>query len=152
MEAKKAVQVARAAEGNTVGRKPAYLQGRKLAPAHLGRVLVLGLGKSGMSVARYLANLIGTRVSEVFVAAGARNDASQAFLQGIAREGLEWAFGDDALSGVLGRFDLCIASPGIPFWHELYESGAACSDELISEVEFSWRESSAESALRSTPR
>ena len=56
-----------------------------------------------------------------------------------------YAFGDDALEGDVGHFDVCIASPGIPFWHELYVRGAELSGELISEVEFAWRESAEDS-------
>ena len=49
------------------------------------------------------------------------------------------------MEGDVGHFDVCIASPGIPFWHELYVRGAELSDELISEVEFAWRESDEDS-------
>jgi len=108
---------------------------------HLGRVLVLGLGKSGKSVARYCAGLIGSRVDSLFIAAGAENDDSRAFVESLAGEGVSYAFGDDALEGERGHFDVCIASPGIPYWHELYQRGLQVSDELMSEVEFSWRES-----------
>lgn len=111
----------------------------------LGSVLVLGLGKSGKSVARYCAGLIGTRVSNLFIAAGAENDDSRAFVESLAGPGVAYAFGDDALQGCEEHFDLCIASPGIPYWHELYQSGLQASDELVSEVEFSWRESDAAS-------
>ena len=120
-------------------------------PEHLGNVLVLGLGKTGKSVARYCAGLLGSRVDALFIAAGGRNADSQAFIESLAGETsnsgtpFSYAFGDDALEGVEEHFDLCIASPGIPFWHELYVAGAAHSDELISEVEFSWRESDADS-------
>ena len=112
---------------------------------NIGRVLVLGLGKSGKSVARYCADLLGVRVESMFIAAGARNDDSAAFVQSLEGEGVAYAFGDDALQGDVGHFDVCIASPGIPFWHELYVRGAELSDEIISEVEFAWRESDADS-------
>ena len=111
---------------------------------HLGDVLVLGLGKSGKSVARYCAGLVGSRVDSLFIAAGARNDDSEAFVRSLAGSGIDYAFGDDALEDLRAagrRFSLCIASPGIPFWHDLYVSGQELSDELMSEVEFSWRES-----------
>ena len=116
------------------------------APVRLGNVLVLGLGKSGKSAARYCAGLLGTRVDRLFIAAGAENDDSRAFVESLADgPAIEYAFGDDALEGVEGRFDLCIASPGIPFWHQLYVRGAALSDELVSEVEFAWSESGEDS-------
>ena len=114
----------------------------------LGNILVLGLGKSGKSVVRYCVDLVGTRVDSVFIAAGAETDDSRAFVESVAGEQVDYAFGDDALArfadaGVV--FDLCIASPGIPFYHDLYVSGLAHSKELISEVEFAWRESDPES-------
>ena len=121
------------------------LCGRKMAPENLGSVLVLGLGKSGKAVARYCADLLGTRVERVFIAAGARNADSEAFVQSLAGEGIDCAFGDDALDGLDGHFDLCIPSPGIPYWEKLYVAGKALSCELISEVEFAWRESAAAS-------
>ena len=110
----------------------------------LGNILVLGLGKSGKSVVRYCVDLVGTRVDSVFIAAGAETDDSRAFVESVAAEQVDYAFGDDALArfaddGIV--FDLCIASPGIPFYHDLYVSGLAHSKELISEVEFAWRES-----------
>ena len=132
------------------------------AQGRIGDVLVLGLGKSGKSVARYCAKLLGSRVTSLFVAAGARNDDSEAFVESLAgaaaeRVGagaecagaaVEYAFGDEALEplAAAGRhFDICIASPGIPYWHGLYVQGAALSDEHVSEVEFAWRESAPES-------
>ena len=141
---------------------------------HLGNVLVLGLGKSGKSVARYCAALLGSRVDSLFIAAGALNDDSRAFVESLAgferetpschperpschperSEGsprsarqscIQYAFGDEALDGDIGHFDVCIASPGIPYWHELYVRGGELSDEVISEVEFAWRESGEDS-------
>ena len=117
-------------------------------PQRLGSVLVLGLGKSGKSAARYCAALLGSRVERLFIAAGAETDDSRAFMESLSPQThpeITYAFGDDALESAEGHFDLCIASPGIPFWHQLYVRGAALSDELISEVEFAWRESSEDS-------
>ena len=113
----------------------------------LGAVLILGLGKSGKSAARYCARLLGSRVSRLFIAAGAENADSRSFLDELVAEGaaFDYAFGDDALEGIAEPFDLCIASPGIPFWHPLYEAGSAKSTQLISEVEFAWRESAPDS-------
>ena len=113
--------------------------------SRIGRVLVLGLGKSGKAVARYCAELLGSRVEGVFIAAGERTDDAESFLESIERPGVGWAFGDDALEGPGTGFDLCVASPGIPCWHELYVTAHAQSAELISEVEFAWRESDADS-------
>lgn len=108
--------------------------------APLGNVLVLGLGKSGQAVARYCANLIGTRVTSVFVAAGQESPAAQEFLESYAREGFTYAFGDDGVPADR-QFDLCIASPGIPYWHQLYQDGLRASKKLVGELEFAWSES-----------
>ena len=44
----------------------------KQAPACWGRVLILGLGKSGRIAAHYCLSLLGKRVDSVRIAAGAR--------------------------------------------------------------------------------
>ena len=46
------------------------LPDRKMAPASLGRVLVLGLGKSGTIAARYCLGLLGSRVRSLTVYGG----------------------------------------------------------------------------------
>ena len=47
-----------------------FIESKNHAPEHLGRVLVLGLGKSGCAAVRYTRQLLGSRVESVFVAAG----------------------------------------------------------------------------------
>ena len=122
---------------------------RKHAPHHLGRVLVLGLGKSGRAAVAYLLPLLDGRVEALAVAAGARSAASEEFAAEARASGALVAFEDEAV-GVLaaeagGSFDLCIASPGISQFSAFYEAAAAVSAEVISEVEFAWRESAADS-------
>lgn len=90
---------------------------RKLVSEHLGRVLVLGRGVTGRAVLDYLEPLIGGRVDSITVAEG-----------------------DDPIEG---RYDLCIASPGISEFSDIYQAALAASDELIGEVELAWRESAA---------
>ena len=120
----------------------AYLEGRKLAPAHLGSVLVLGLGKSGKAVADYCLSLLGTRVEAVAVAAGAPTDEALAWADRARRRGALVLFDHEAIEG---SYDLCIASPGISQFSDFYRSAAAKSGEIVSEVEFAWRESAADS-------
>lgn len=122
---------------------------RKHAPHRLGRVLVLGLGKSGRAATAYLLPLLGGRVDALAVAAGARTAASEELAAEARAAGALVAFEDDAV-GVLadaagGPFDLCIASPGISQFSAFYEAAAAVSAEVVSEVEFAWRESAADS-------
>ncbi len=120
---------------------------RICAPQSLGRVLILGLGKSGQAAARYCADLLGSRVSELYVAAGAPNEAAQAFARELEARGAKVAFGDEALElfASSAPFSLCIVSPGISQFSDLYQRALALCDEMMSEVEFSWRESASDS-------
>lgn len=126
------------------------LADKKMAPKNLGRVLVLGLGTSGTAVVKYCLPLRGARVDALCIAAGRKTDASRAAAAEYAAAGAIVAFGEDCVpqlaqaAGVSGRFDLCIASPGISENSDFYKAAAAASDEIISEVEFAWRESAAD--------
>ncbi|WP_251231628.1 UDP-N-acetylmuramoyl-L-alanine--D-glutamate ligase [Adlercreutzia aquisgranensis] len=127
-----------------------YLDDRKRAPRSLGRVLVLGLGRSGKAAVSYLTGPAAARVEALAVAAGERTAQAEAFVMEYPASALMAAFGDDApqlLAQRAGadRFDLCIASPGIAPGTALYRNAAAVSREVVSEVEFAWRESAASS-------
>lgn len=128
----------------------AMIPGKKHAPERLGRVLVLGLGKSGRAVAQYCLEQLGGRVCSLAVAAGEQTESSEEFAALAAEQGAAVSFGDQAVIELAaqvdgGRFDLCIPSPGIPPFSPLYVAASEVCDELISEVEFAWRESSADS-------
>ena len=112
----------------------------------LGNVLVLGLGKSGAAVVDYCLPLLGDRVTRLYVAAGARTQASEEAARRFTEKGAVVAFGDDAVDALAGqvpggRFDLCVPSPGIAPSTELYRRGAELSAEIVGEVELAWRES-----------
>ena len=116
------------------------LPGRKAAPACLGRVLIIGLGVSGKAAATYCAGLLGGRIEHLVVVGGASepNEAALAFAAGLREAGAEVVLGSEAIEGA---FDVCIASPGISEHSEFYQAACAASGEVISEVEFAWRES-----------
>lgn len=126
-----------------------FIANRKHAPHHLGRVLVLGLGKSGRAAVDYCLPLLGERVDVLAIAAGARTEASERFARTARAAGALVAFEDDAVASLAAEagapFDLCIASPGISQFSAFYEAAAAASTEVVSEVEFAWRESAADS-------
>lgn len=104
---------------------------------HLGDVCVLGLGKTGEAVAGYLADRLGDRVDSVTLYGGARSVDGPAS-QALAARGVRVVLGTE---DVEGRYDLCVASPGIPEHASFLRAAAACSDELIGEPELAWRES-----------
>ena len=121
------------------------LAGKKHAPESLGRVLVLGLGKSGHDAVDYLMAQLGGRVAQLAVFGGQPNAASDAYAVKARDRGAIVEFGEGAVERLAqacgGHFELCIASPGISEFSELYRSAAAVSDEVVSEVELAWRES-----------
>ncbi|MEC4295793.1 UDP-N-acetylmuramoyl-L-alanine--D-glutamate ligase [Adlercreutzia shanghongiae] len=118
------------------------IAGKKHAPTCLGRVLVLGLGKSGTAAADYCLDLLGDRVESLAVAAGAPNDAACAWAEGARERGATVLFDHEVIEGA---YDVCIASPGISENAPFYLSAKAASTEVISEVEFAWRESASAS-------
>ncbi len=120
------------------------IPGRKRAADQLGDVLILGLGKSGRAAARHCLEVrhLGRGLSSLTIAAGEQNDDSLAFAQYCESRGAKVYFD---LYTFEGHFDLCIASPGISQFSRFYENAVAVSTEVISEVEFAWRESMADS-------
>lgn len=123
---------------------------KKRAPESLGRVLVLGLGKSGRATVEYCLGLLGDRVDALAVAAGARTKDAEAFAAAARARGAFVAFDDDAVATLVSQvpgegFDLCIPSPGIPPFSPLYIAAQNACNEVLSEVEFAWRESAADS-------
>ncbi len=113
------------------------IEGKKQAAQHLGDVCVLGLGVSGSAVVEYLLRQPAGRVRSLTVFAGDGGTPS-ADTQAWERAGVTVVWGDQ----VTGAYDLCIASPGIPEPSAFYQSAQDASQELISEVELAWRESS----------
>lgn len=118
------------------------LEGRKHAPARLGDVLILGLGKSGLAAAEYMISLLGTRVASLTVAAGKSNAKAEEWAEGARNAGAVVEFDMESFDR---QFDLCIASPGISEFSDFYLNARAVSAEIMSEVEFAWRESAADS-------
>ncbi len=92
---------------------------RKNAKDNLGRVLILGMGVTGTALNDYFLNN-RSRVKDVDVV-------------------------DEETLDTLKRYDLAIASPGISQFSSFYRSAESISSEIISEIEFAWRESEATS-------
>lgn len=115
---------------------------KKHARKNLGKVLVLGLGKSGRAASSYCADLLGTRVESLVIAAGADNPGAREFARAMEAKGATVLFETYEFGG---SYDLAIASPGISEFSDFYQNALAHSAELVSEVEFAWRESAADS-------
>ena len=103
-----------------------------------GDVLVLGLGKTGEAVTRYLLGpRAAGRVTSVTVYGGAKS------FEGEATAELE-ALGARVVCGtedVEGSYDLCVSSPGISEFSPFFGSARAHVGLVIGEPELAWRES-----------
>lgn len=119
-----------------------FINGKKHAPEKLGDVLILGLGKSGSIAAHYCVGLLGSRVDSVTIYGGKSNEAALAQAQVFEAAGAKLVFDSE---DVQGSYDLCIVSPGISEFCGFYLAAKQASAEVISEVEFAWRESDADS-------
>ena len=110
-----------------------------VATSYLGDVCVLGLGKTGEAVAFYLADQGSARVRTVTLYGGLKAQESDA-TRALEARGVRVVLGTE---DVQGAYDLCISSPGIPEGSAFASAARACSEELIGEPEFAWRESPA---------
>lgn len=105
--------------------------------AVLGRVVVLGMGQTAEAVARYLASLEPGRVTSVTVVGGAKSSAGDRS-ERLEELGATVVLGTDE---VPGEYDLCVASPGISEFSELFGNARAASARVIGEPELAWEES-----------
>lgn len=103
-----------------------------------GAVCVLGLGRAGRAAALYLAGLLENgRVSSLDVYAGL-DAAADDDTRSLEALGARVIFGTEEIAG---RYDLAIASPGIPPHSAFFRSALSCCTEVIGEPELAWRES-----------
>ncbi len=131
-----------AAACNAVTPSASFDSSRHYAPTSLGDVLVLGLGKSGRAASAYCARLLGGRVASLTVAAGAQTPEACEYAQQLESQGATVLFDTYEFAR---SYDLAIASPGISQFSDFYQAAQRCASEVISEVEFAWRESAADS-------
>ena len=107
------------------------------AMSSLGDVVVLGLGKTGLGVAEYLACLPKSRVASIALYGGSSsqpNDQTRALEQ----MGVRVVCGTDDIEE---SYDLAIVSPGIPESSPFFGSARSHSTRVIGEPEFAWCES-----------
>ena len=108
----------------------------------LGRRAYSGFGQKRQGCCVYFAGCPGGRVKSVTIAAGEKNDAALEFAARCETLGAHVVFD---MYTFKDTYDVCIVSPGISQFSRFYENAKAASTEVISEVEFAWRESPADS-------
>ena len=118
--------------------EPKLLNNKNYAPEKLGDVCVLGLGKTGNVAASYLCELISERVSSVHVYAGEKKQFAMRAADRLLKCGATVSFDDKEITH---KYDLCITSPGISENDPLIKTAKKNCTEVISELEFAWRES-----------
>jgi UDP-N-acetylmuramoylalanine--D-glutamate ligase len=105
----------------------------------LGDIAVLGLGKSGRAVAAYAARLVGEgSAASVTALDAADNDTLRAAVAQLEAAGVTVALGCE---GVNARYDLCVASPGLPPHSALMSWADSACDKVVSEIEFAFEQS-----------
>lgn len=114
------------------------LKDKNFAPKDLGDVCVLGLGKTGNVVASYMCTLLGKRVNSVHVYAGEKKEFAMRAGDRLLKAGATVSFDDKEIKH---KYDLCITSPGISENDPLIKTAKQNCVEVISEIEFAWRES-----------
>lgn len=82
--------------------------------------------------------MLGRRVQSVTIWAGNNKKDIDRYADEFTHDGAHIVYDSQ---NVTGSYDICIASPGIPEPSTLYQSAKDCSKEIVSEVEFAWRES-----------
>ena len=106
----------------------------------LQRILVLGLGMSGMAAARYELSRASSGEGVLVTVVDERGESEDASLASRARDLRDE--GADVLLGVTGvpdgPWDLVVASPGIPPHASVMLSAKATGASVISEVELGW--------------
>ncbi|MDO5329428.1 MAG: UDP-N-acetylmuramoyl-L-alanine--D-glutamate ligase [Coriobacteriia bacterium] len=118
--------------------KNEFIEGKNYAPTNLGQVCVLGLGKTGEVAANYFCQMLGNRVESVHVYAGEKKEFAMRAADKLLEAGATVSFDDDEVNT---HYELCICSPGISVQSDLYVTAKKNCDEVISEIEFAWRES-----------
>jgi UDP-N-acetylmuramoylalanine--D-glutamate ligase len=97
-------------------------------------ILVVGLARTGVSVARFLASR-GARVTVT----DTRDEIALAdSMEMLAGLGIRWSLGRHDESDFLGS-DLIVVSPGVPMDHPLLVKAAAAGVEIVSEIELAGR-------------
>lgn len=104
-------------------------------------IVVLGLGRSGRAVAEYAADLLTAgEIASVTVLDGAASPELRVTAAELEALGVRVLLG---VNGLDQRFDLCVASPGLPPHSELLSWARSACARVISELEFAFERSDA---------
>lgn len=100
--------------------------------------LILGMGASGVAVARYCARRLGEEFASVTVVDSADTPALRDMAARLESAGCIVSLGSETIERTFG---LCIASPGIAPHSALMIAARAACGRVISEVEFAFERS-----------
>lgn len=100
------------------------------------KITVLGLSRSGMAVARYVASRGGDVFLSETVPASPQNETQRQEMEAL---GVSVEMGGHSKQ-VFSHADLIVVSPGIPPHNEVIDQLRMSGKEIISEVEFAYRQ------------
>jgi len=104
-----------------------------------GDILILGLGRSGVATARYVAELVTSgRATSATAYDAASTPQTEQSAEELRALGVRVVLGSDQVDG---DYALCVASPGIAPHAPLMQSARESAERVISEIEFAFIES-----------
>lgn len=98
-------------------------------------LLVLGQGATGLDVASWGVSHLGGRVTSVTVYGGASSEPNPRTRE-LEGAGAQFVYGTEAIEG---RYDICVASPGISLFSDFFRAAQSVSTEIMGEPEFAFR-------------
>lgn len=101
-------------------------------------LLVLGQGSTGLDVVAWALDHT-ERVASVTVYGGGSSEPTEQ-TRALEGRGARFVYGTEEVEG---RYDICVASPGISEFSGFFAAAAAHAGEIMGEPEFAWRLSSA---------
>ena len=103
-----------------------------------GKVCILGMGKTGVSVAHFCQRAIregNPVVEDMVIYGGKRDDKTEAAVAPFAEDGFEVIFDSEE---VAPGFDTAVISPGIPPHSDFYKNAQKSCGQVMSEPEFAY--------------
>jgi UDP-N-acetylmuramoylalanine--D-glutamate ligase len=101
----------------------------------MGKVSIIGLGKSGIAAAK----LLKKAHHQVTIYDSSKNQALEQIKENLAQENIEIRLGDNLSLNSQHKPDLIVVSPGVPWDIPLLVSARQQGIETIGEMELAWR-------------
>lgn len=98
-------------------------------------LLVLGQGGTGFELVSWAVDHLVDCVESVTVYGGAMSAPTER-TRSLEQAGARFVYGTESVEG---RYDICVASPGISEFSEFFRNAGSVCGEIMGEPEFAWR-------------